>query len=621
MLYFKSKDIEKRGGSTLKFLKIEELKKLDIVAASEYCEKLREYVIDTVSLSGGHLASNLGVAEISLALIRKFNSPYDKIIYDVGHQSYIHKLLTDRHFDSSNLRTFDGYSGFTKREESEHDPFGAGHSSTALSAALGFAKSANIKGENYYSIAVIGDGAFCTGMTFEALNNVSKNDRIIIILNDNNMSISKNVGSMASYLNKIRVTSGYLNFKNNTKKVFNKIPIFSTALTNFASSIKRVIKRIFLGTTFFEDLGIRYLGPADGNDLKTVEMLLDQAKQINSPVLIHLITKKGKGDRSAEKNPNTFHFVSPLGQTSSTNSFSKTFSKLLTQYSSVNKNTVAITAAMCDGTGLNQFKESFPERFFDVGICEEHAATFSAALSASGLLPFYAVYSTFFQRSYDQVLHDISLQKLKAVIALDRSGLVGKDGATHHGLYDVSMTLNLPNSLIYSPATFKEMEYAFFKCAEHPYLSVLRYPKGDEAKVSAAVFDTPYDFSVDVIKKCDVLLVSYGRITDEVLKAKVILEKNGFSVVVLKFLKLKPIDFKKVSKLISSLLPKLLCCVEEGMKIGGFSEYLVSNIQTDAEVKIVAIDEMFVPQGSMEELYDYCGLSARKIAAKVLKWM
>ena len=604
----------------MKFLTIEEIKKLDIIAASEYCEKLREYVTDTVFLSGGHLASSLGVAEISLALIRQFNSPSDKIIYDVGHQSYIHKLLTGRYFDSSSLRTFGGYSGFTKAEESEHDPFGAGHSSTALSAALGFAKSANIKGENSYSVAVIGDGAFCTGMTFEALNNVSNKDRVIIILNDNNMSISKNVGSMANYLNKIRVTSGYLKLKRKTKTAFKKIPFCSDALTQFASRVKAVIKRIFLGSTMFDDLGIHYLGPADGNDLKTVENLIEQAKQLNSPAIIHFKTKKGKGYREAEKNPNAYHFVSPQTSNSPTNTFSKKFSALLTEYSKTKDNTVAITAAMGDGTGLNEFKREFPDRFFDVGICEEHAATFSAALSASGLHPFYVVYSTFFQRSYDQILHDVALQNLKVFVALDRSGLVGRDGPTHHGLFDVSMTLNLPKSMIYSPATFDEMEYAFIKCAEHPYLSVLRYPKGDEAKITAAVFTQNKDFSVDVAKKCDVLLVTYGRITDEVLKAKVILEKNNRSCVVLKFLKLKPLDFKKITKLISSLSPKLICAVEEGMKTGGFSEYLFSNIQTEADAKIIAIDETFVPQGSIDELYDFCGLASRKIAAKVLKW-
>ena len=601
------------------FYNIEQIKKLDINSASEYCEELRKYVITNISKSGGHLASNLGVAEISLALIRLFDSPNDKIVYDVGHQSYFHKLLTGRYFDYTNLRTFEGFSGFTKRDESEHDPFGAGHSSTALSAAVGFAKAAKLKGEDNYSIAVIGDGAFCTGMTFEALNNVSQDDKIIIVLNDNEMSISPNVGSMSAYLRRIRVTKKYLSLKKKTKNVFSKVPLVSRHLTSFASNTKKFIKRLLIKNTIFENLGMYYLGPADGNDLKTVERILQEAKSVNAPVLVHFITKKGKGLREAEENPNKYHFVSPFSVSSNEETFSKSFAKSLISFSEKNNNSVAITAAMCDGTGLNDYKNKFPNRFFDVGICEEHAATFSAALSASGILPFYVVYSTFFQRSYDQILHDAVLQNLKMVVALDRAGLVGADGATHHGLFDVSMMLNLPNTAIYSPATFRELDYAFQECIKNPYVSCLRYPRGSESKLVSAVFKTPGDFKLDAVKKCDILFVTYGRITEEVIKAKIILEKKGHSVVILKFVKLKPLNFDKIKNLISSLSPQTIVAVEEGMKTGGFSEYLFSNISTSASVKTLAIDEKFVPQGTLDELFDYAGLSAEKICIEALK--
>ena len=602
------------------FLSIEQIKSLSISDASDYCEKLRKYIIATVSRSGGHLASNLGVAEISLALIRLFDSPKDKIIYDVGHQSYVHKLLTGRIFDYSNLRKFNGFSGFTKTEESEHDPFGAGHSSTSISAALGYAKAARIKGEDSYSIAVIGDGAFCNGMTFEALNNISKNDKIIIILNDNEMSISQNVGSMAHYLNKIRVTNGYIKFKSKTKLAFNKIPLLGGFLTSFASVVKNFFKRILIKNTFFEDLGLDYIGPADGNDLYTVERILEKAKLSNGPILVHFVTKKGKGYSEAEEAPNEFHFVAPASNNKSNNkTFSNMFSELITEYSLIDKKAVAITAAMGEGTGLTIFKERIADRFFDVGICEEHAATFSAGLSSAGLLPFYVVYSTFFQRCYDQVLHDVALQKLKMIIALDRSGLVGEDGATHHGVFDVSLTLNLPNTAIYSPATYKDLNYAFEKCVNYEHLSILRYPKDYESKITSTVFSSSQDFQIDSTKKCNILFVTYGRVTEEVIKAKILLEKKGKSVVILKFLKLKPLDYAKINKLICSLSPDYIIGIEEGMKIGGFCEFLFSNISFSAIKHIIAIDDVFVPQGNISQLFDLVGLSAPKIYEKTVK--
>ncbi len=598
----------------MNFLSIDELKALDVNCASEYCNALRDYLIENVSQSGGHLASNLGVVEISVALIRLFNSPHDRIIYDVGHQSYVHKLLTGRIFDKSNLRTYNGYSGFTKRDESEHDPFGSGHSSTALSAAVGFAEASRIKGDEGYSIAVIGDGAFCTGMTFEALNNLKPDQKVIIILNDNEMSISENVGSMSAYLNKMRMTKKYLNIKKKTKKAFKNLPIVYKAFAR----LKRIAKRLLLKPTMFDDLGIHYIGPFDGNDLATVELFIDEAKNYGAPVLIHFVTKKGKGLRAAEENPNKFHFVSP--SPSSSTSFSKEYTRLLCEYARGDESAVAITAAMSDGTGLCEFKKQFPHRFFDVGISEEHAATFAAALSAGGILPFYTVYSTFFQRSYDQIIHDIALQGLKVVVALDRAGIVGADGATHHGLFDVSMVLNVPNTSIYSPATYSELEFSFGQCVKNDGMSVLRYPRGEESTLVAKHFPKPADLALDETKRADVLIVTYGRITEEAIKAKLLLETQGHSTVILKLVKLKPIDLSSFERLINSISPRLVCVVEEGMKIGGFGEHFLSGLKLNSRCEIIAIED-FVPQGTLDELYEHCSISASKIYSRIKKWL
>lgn len=597
----------------MEFLGIDELKALSLEDATRYCSALRSYIIQNVSKSGGHLASNLGVTEISLAVIRAFDSPRDKIIYDVGHQSYVHKLLTGRIFTSETLRTFGGYSGFTKIDESTHDPFGAGHSSTALSAAIGFARAARLRGEDSYAVAIIGDGAFCNGMTFEALNNLSKDDKIIIILNDNEMSISKNVGSVAEYLNKIRVTKKYLKFKRKTKNTFIKVKPIYKLLT----MLKRIAKRLLIPPTMFDDLGIEYIGAADGNDFETVEFLLNEAKLHSGPVLLHFVTKKGCGLPEAEANPDKFHFVSPTTNTERT--FSTEYSSLLLDYAGERESVVAITAAMGSGTGLTEFKKEYPHRFFDVGICEEHAATFCGALSAAGLEPYFSVYSTFFQRAYDQMIHDIALQKLSCVIALDRAGLVGADGATHHGVFDVSMTLNVPDVTIYSPATFAELKWSFDTTKNEKGLRIIRYPKDTDNELLMKVFRADADFSIDTFDPCDVLIVTYGRIAEEALRAKLRLKQKGIGASVLKFLKLTPLDYKKINSFINKLNPRLIVVVEEGMKTGGFGEHFLANITYSIPRDIIAIDNMFVPHGKNAELYEYCGLSSEKIYQRILK--
>ena len=603
----------------MEFLSLEQVKKLSVTEAADYCNTLREYLVETVKESGGHLASNLGVAEISIACARVFDLPDDKIIYDVGHQCYVHKLITGRYFDATTLRAFNGYSGFTKRSESEYDAFGAGHSSTALSAALGFAKANRINKKANYSVAVIGDGAFCTGMTFEALNNVEQNDRLIIILNDNEMSISKNVGAMSEYLLKMRTTKRYLHFKNKTKNFFGKLPLIGRPLSRALGSIKDFIKRAFLKSNFFEDLGIEYLGPVDGNDLSKVELLLREAKRRTSPVLVHFLTKKGKGYDEAELDPDRFHAVSkPGGEKRKT--FSEFFGEYMVEEAEKDPCAVAITAAMCDGTGLGEFSKKYPDRFFDVGICEEHAITFAAALSAAGINPYFAVYSTFFQRAYDQLLHDGALQDLKITLALDRAGFSSYDGPTHHGVFDVSLLLSVPGVTLYSPTSFAEMEYSFEEGKKLPRCVAVRYPKGSEIENIKNAFPTLSDMSLDEEKESKVMFITYGNVTGEVLLAKKCLEKLGYSACVLKLLKLKPLDYKLIKSYIDKTQSKYVFFVEEGIKSGGVGEAVFSNLSC-LKGEIIAIDDKFVPFGDNAHLYDYAGLSAEKIVEKVSRWI
>ncbi len=605
----------------MNFLTLNEVKNLSLEEAEEYCEALRSYLIETVNVSGGHLASNLGVAEISLACIRVFNLPEDKIIYDVGHQSYVHKLLTGRVFDKDTLRAFGGYSGFTKRDESEYDPFGAGHSSTALSASLGFARANRLKNDPSYTVAVVGDGAFCTGMTFEALNNIDMSDRLIIILNDNEMSISRNVGTMSEYLVKIRSTNKYIKFKRRTKNAFGKMKCVGKVLFATARKTKYFVKRIVVKNTFFEELGISYLGPADGNDLATVELLLEEAKSRTTPTLVHFCTKKGKGYLAAEQDPDRFHGVSPKTKDNvKKETFSDVFGNYITEKAQNDKRVVSISAAMCEGTGLSNFRKDFPDRFFDVGICEEHALTFAAAMSASGFLPYFAVYSTFFQRCFDQLLHDCSLQNLKVTLALDRAGFCERDGATHHGVFDVPLLLTVPRVAVFSPATFDELKFSFDSGEKLSESVAVRYPKGTQEEELLSVFSSG-DFSFDEEKNCDVLIITYGRITAEVLKAKRMLEEKNIKVSVLKFLKLKPLDTERINALISKISPSLIVCVEEGVKSGGFGQYVFSNLQLDAKSKIIAINDTFVPHGTLQELYEFAGIDAKTVCDRISRWM
>jgi len=622
---------------------IKDLKNMSLDEAVALCRDIREFLTENVVITGGHLASNLGIVEISVALLRVFSPPSDNIIYDTGHQSYVHKLLTGRMESFATLRTYGGLSGFTKRSESVYDPFGAGHCSTSVSAAIGISRAEALRGNSSSrTVAVIGDGAFSGGLVYEALNNVKENDRTIIVLNDNEMSISRNVGLMAGYLNKIRSKESYFNIKHRSEELISSVPYIGKDCADAIRSLKNSIKSMILKNNLFEQWGISYMGPADGNDLKTVETLFREAKRMSGPVLIHLHTKKGKGYLPAEEDPSAYHSVKASShllnkseKTVKDITFTDNFGRLMTLYGRKNKRITAVTAAMCDGVGLKEFEKTFPERFFDVGIAEEHGMTFTAGMAAGGALPVFALYSTFFQRAYDQLFHDIALQRLKAVIALDRCGLVGEDGPTHHGLFDVSVIMGLPNVSLYSPATLLEQRYVFneaFKDSSEECISegnavVIRYPKGGEDEDTAKVFSTPADMSLTSFcpkSKAEVLIVTYGRITAEAVKAA---RETNVKCAIMKILKLKPFDINEFSRILDSMTSlKGIVFLEEGIKNGGFSRYLLSEmaergmlvrdkdgINTVLETRILAVEDRFVPQGKVSELVKHCSIDSKAV--------
>ncbi|MDF2591838.1 MAG: 1-deoxy-D-xylulose-5-phosphate synthase, partial [Clostridia bacterium] len=467
----------------------EDIKQLKEKELNQLAGEIREYIISTVSETGGHLASNLGVVELSLALHRVFNSPEDKIIWDVGHQAYIHKLLTGRKEKLKTIRSLGGLSGFPKRSESEHDIFETGHSSTSISAALGIAKARDLSGEDYNVIAVIGDGSLTGGMAFEALNNAGDfPTRLIVILNDNNMSISSNIGGMANYLSKIRTVPAYFKLKARVGSVLKQVPILGNAMFNSAERLKNWFKYLLVPGIIFEELGFKYLGPIDGHDIHNLEYVLKRAKSYNGyPVFIHVITKKGKGYEKAEVEPSKYHGVNPFDiesgkskKSSTGRSYSNVFGDWICEAAIKDKRVAAVTAAMPDGTGLTKFSKQHKERFFDVGIAEQHAVTFSAGLAVGGYKPYFAVYSTFLQRAYDQIVHDVCLQNLPVTFAIDRAGLVGPDGETHHGVFDIAYLRHMPNIMIMSPKDGKEMEQMLDLTLQMDSPCAIRYPRGTE---------------------------------------------------------------------------------------------------------------------------------------------
>ncbi len=602
-------------------------KELDKVA-----EEIRKELVRVISNNGGHLASNLGVVELTMAIHRVFDTPKDHVIFDVGHQSYVHKILTGRYDRFDTIRTAGGISGFTKREESEHDCFGAGHSSTSLSAALGFAISDKLSGSDAYTVAVVGDGAFTGGMIHEALNNCRKDLKLIILLNENEMSISRNTGRFAKNLSILRASSGYLKTKRATGSFLKKIPLVGKYIFNGMKSVKMFFKNAVYGSNYFENMGLTYLGPVDGNNLDSVEKLLREAKKLNESVLVHVKTQKGKGYAPAEVEPSDFHGMQPAGVKSRVeDTFSGVFGSELARLGKENEKICAITAAMSDGTGLEIWKNAHPDRFFDVGIAEEHALTFAAGLAANGMRPCAAIYSTFLQRGYDNIIHDIALQKLPVVIAVDRAGLNPKDGATHHGIFDVAFLSQIPEMVIYTPITYEGLRASLAAAFSFDAPSAVRYPSGSENSTVIDRFYKNADFShigikcdFDFAEKNDAVIITYGRIVTEAMAAADELRKEGVSVGIILLEKLKPYD--ESAELIKNSLPenvKGVLFLEEEIRSGGMGMNLCDKLrgyfgQEGIAYDILATDDSFVSQSEKgRSVYDMAGVGRKDISKKL----
>lgn len=597
-----------------------DLKKLNINELEQLCGEIREELISTVSQTGGHLASNLGVVELTVALHKVFNSPTDQIVFDVGHQCYTHKILTGRKNQFSTLRTEGGISGFTRPTESQHDIFSSGHSSTSISAALGLAKAKQLKGEKGKVIAIIGDGALTGGLAYEALNNsANDNSNLIVILNDNNMSISQNVGSMAKNLNTIRTSPRYVTFKSKIQRGLAKIPKVGAQITRTITLLNFKIRTKVLHSTFFEDLGFRYYGPIDGHDLDALIDVLKVAKAHNHSVLIHINTVKGKGYDPAEKNPTQFHGIGKFDintgepKTSGKN-FSSVFGETMCSFAQKDSRICCVTAAMAEGTGLINFANEFPKRFFDVGIAEQHAVTFSSGLAKNGMVPVFAVYSTFLQRSYDQLIHDVAMQNLKVIFAIDRAGFVGEDGESHQGIFDTSFLNSVVGLTILAPTYFDELEAMFYQGIYKLNGAVaVRYPRGTEGVKPDGYTYNHEPFSVFGDIKSKNCLVTYGREFNECYNAYTQLNDTF----VIKLNTIKPIDKNVLNQL---KYCKNIYFYEEAIALGGigesFGDMLAENSIT-ANYKHIAVNNEFVKQASAQSQIAHYKLDTSSIISEV----
>lgn len=594
-------------------------------------QDIREFLLEKVSKTGGHVASNLGVVELTIALHSIFNLSKDRLIWDVGHQTYIHKILTGRKDRFDTLRQLNGMSGFPKTSENIADCFDTGHSSTSISAALGMARARDIQGDNYSVIAVIGDGALTGGMAQEALNDAGNSKaNLIVILNDNEMSISKNVGGMCRFLSRLRTKKIYTKVNLTTKKIVTKIPLIGKGIYGMVHRFKSGVKQNILPNMFFEDIGFTYLGPVDGHNIEHLEEIINRAKKLEGPVLIHVITKKGKGYKIAEENPSKFHGIGAFDiETGNVNGgskkdYSKVFGEKLVSLAKENEKIVAITAAMKDGTGLTQFAKEYPNRFFDVGIAEQHATTLAAGMAMQGLKPFFAVYSSFMQRAYDQLLHDICMQNLPVVICLDRAGIVGADGETHQGIFDLAYLSHMPNLTVLAPKDFKELEQMIEFAAEAKGPVAIRYPRGAENK--NVVFKTHKKVSLgksELIQDGeDLTIIAIGKMVARAKEvADILKEKHNISAGVINARFLRPLDDKLILE--SAKKTKKIITIEDNVACGGFGSNILSLINKNKlegiEVDILGYPDEFIKQGKTEEIEDIYGLSTEKIVRRILK--
>ncbi len=599
-----------------------DLKDKTIKEKEELASDIRKLIIETVSKNGGHLASNLGVVELTIALHSVFDAPKDKIIWDVGHQSYVHKILTGRKEQFGTLRQKDGIAGFPKITESEYDCFNTGHSSTSISAALGMAKARDILKEDYKVIAVIGDGALTGGMALEALNDAgySKTD-LIVVLNDNEMSISKNIGGMASFLAKLRTRRAYTNMNRVVKNGLGKIPYIGKRTISGVQKIKSGLKHLFIPKMFFEDIGYKYLGPVDGHDIDKMMDLFKIAKTTEGPVLIHVVTKKGKGYKPAEEEPDKFHSTGSFNietgkKNSSGKDYSRIFGEKLVELAKKDQRIVAVTASMKEGTGLLKFEHEFPDRFFDVGIAEQHALGFAAGLAKAGLKPVIPIYSSFLQRGYDQVIHDVCIQNLPVVICVDRAGIVGNDGETHQGIFDLSFLNTIPNLTIMAPKNFNELEDMLELAVNTEMPVAIRYPRGLE-DTSLSSFKSPVEIGkCEVIKDGnEVAIFSIGKMTATALKVSSISNKD---IAVINVRTLKPIDKKTIIDFAEKT--KNIITIEDNIITGGLGETIQSVLRENnnfATIKCYGYPTEFVKHASVGEIEEMYGLNAEKIAKDI----
>lgn len=596
----------------------EDLKTMNNHQMELLAAEIREFLIDHISKTGGHLASNLGVVELTIALHRVFDSPKDKIIWDVGHQSYVHKILTGRADQFDRLRMTGGMSGFPKMCESEHDVYQTGHSSTSISAAAGMAAARDIRHEDYSVIAVIGDGSLTGGMVYEAMNNIGiSKSKVIIIVNDNGMSISRNIGGMSEHLTKLRTSRKYLQTKSSVKRRVKSVPVIGPELYQGMSAAKNWLKYALMsGGILFEELGFTYLGPVDGHDIPALRGALTRARRVNGPVVLHVITKKGKGYRNAELEPGKFHGIGPFDPETgavlkpSGCTWSKVFGKTMDELGKKDKRITAVTAAMGDATGLSAFEKHYPDRFFDVGIAEAHAVTFCAGLAASGMKPVAAIYSSFLQRAYDQIIEDVCIQNLPVVLAIDRAGIVGADGETHHGVFDLSYLSGIPNMHVFSPADGGQLAPLLRYALSLNAPAAIRYPRGECAMNSV---NREYrGGNLRVCEGSDVEIWAVGSMLDHAQKAREILEQEGISVGIVSVLQVKPLDLKLLNPDV-----RLAVTLEDGIVLEGFGAMFREEAPCGLEILNLGWPDQFISHGSPADLYRMYGLDGIGIADSV----
>ena len=607
----------------------DDLRNLTILEKQKLAEEIRKYILEIVSENGGHLASNLGIVELTLALHSIYNFETDKIVWDVGHQTYVHKILTGRREELKTLRKLNGIAGFPKTCESKYDFFNTGHSSTSISAALGMARARDLKGEDYSVLAVIGDGALTGGMALEALNDVGySKTKMTVILNDNEMSISPNIGGLNMLLSKLRTKKMYTRSNIVMKKRINKIPVIGKPTVKIVQKLKRSIKQLIIPKMFFEDIGFTYLGPVNGHNIEELQSILTVSKQIDNPVLIHVLTKKGKGYEIAEKNPDKFHATGPFdiktgkSKKEKGKDYSKVFGDKLIELANKNEKIVAITASMKDGTGLKEFSKKFPKRFFDIGIAEQHALGMAAGMAIDGMIPVVPIYSSFYQRGYDQVIHDIALQNLPVVMCVDRAGVVGADGETHQGTLDMAFFRLVPNLVILAPKDFKELEDMLEFAIDLKKPVVIRYPRGGEDKETFEKHEKIEEGKSEILKEGkDISIFAIGKMVARGMKVAKKLEENNIDAEVINVRFLKPLDIETLKKSIEKT--KNVITIEDGTIINGLAtaikELIIDEKLEDIELKSYAYSDEFIRHGGVEELEEIYKVDEKSIVKEIKK--